>query len=220
MKLAFTCLLLGLSVALAQQTNPPPHNPPYPERWWDPVPRAGAPSWEILPQEAKYGEVILSKRNELGLLSNFAATSFVYKGRTIASDEGFWQATKYPENDNDPRAHISGVVWPHTRAEVENMVAFEAKNAGNEASDILKKAGIDWVSFQGKRMTYREPGESEFFKLIVEVMEAKLDQNDNVRTVLHRTGNLILRPDHHDADADTLKAWQYYNIWMDLRSRN
>jgi hypothetical protein len=55
-------------------------NAPYPARWWTPAPTAGAPAWEILPQEARSGEVILSKRNDLGILSNFAPTPFVYHG--------------------------------------------------------------------------------------------------------------------------------------------
>src|SRR5262245_33253171 len=43
----------------------------YPARWWEPVSKEGAPDWEILPQEAQPGEVILSKRQaDLGLLSN------------------------------------------------------------------------------------------------------------------------------------------------------
>src|SRR6266702_4460357 len=69
----------------------------YPSHWWTPVSKEGAPSWEILPQEAGPGEVILSKRNELGLLSNFAATPFTFHGRRYASLEGFWQMMKYPE---------------------------------------------------------------------------------------------------------------------------
>ena len=32
----------------------------YPASWWTPAPKEGAPSWEILPQEAGPGEVILS----------------------------------------------------------------------------------------------------------------------------------------------------------------
>ena len=44
-------------------------DPRYPAHWWTPVPEAGKPDWEILPQEAGPGEVILSKRNELGFCS-------------------------------------------------------------------------------------------------------------------------------------------------------
>src|SRR4051812_38840160 len=73
----------------------------YPAHWWAEISREGAPSWEILPQEAKPGEVILSKRNELGLLSNFAATPFVFHGKRYASLEGFWQAMLYPESPKD-----------------------------------------------------------------------------------------------------------------------
>lgn len=54
--------------------------------------------WEILPQEAAPGEVILSKRHELGLLSNFAATPFVFRGKRYASLEGFWQMMLYPHS--------------------------------------------------------------------------------------------------------------------------
>jgi len=35
--------------------------------------------------------------NELGLLSNFAPTPFVFHGQRYASVEGFWQMMKYPE---------------------------------------------------------------------------------------------------------------------------
>jgi hypothetical protein len=60
-------------------------DPRYPSHWWTPVSEVGKPDWEILPQEAGPGEVILSKRNELGLLSNFAATPFTYRGKRYAS---------------------------------------------------------------------------------------------------------------------------------------
>src|SRR5689334_21616147 len=35
-------------------TDPP--RPNYPAHWWTPVPKEGAPGWEILPQEAGPGE--------------------------------------------------------------------------------------------------------------------------------------------------------------------
>ena len=73
----------------------------FPQHWWEPVPKAEAASWEILPQEAGRGEVILSSRNELGLLSNFAETPFVFRGKRYRSIEGFWQMMKYPEDSAD-----------------------------------------------------------------------------------------------------------------------
>jgi len=92
--------------------------PGYPAHWWTPVPAESAASWEILPQAAKPGQVILSKRNELGILSNLAATPFTLRGQRYASVEGFWQMMLYPEGPRDPRALAPGIVWPHTCEEV------------------------------------------------------------------------------------------------------
>jgi hypothetical protein len=102
----------------------------YPAHWWTPVPEAHPPAWEVLPQAAKPGEVILSKRNELGILSNFAATPFTLRGQRYASVEGFWQMMLYPEGPGDPRAKAPGIAWPHWRQEVAQMTGFEAKDAG------------------------------------------------------------------------------------------
>src|SRR5271163_2159579 len=107
-------ILTALSLAVAFLSQPAS----YPAHWWTPVPEAEKASWEILPQAAKPGEVILSKRNELGILSNFAPTPFHYRGVRYASVEGFWQMMLYPEGADDPRAKAPGIVWPHTRTEV------------------------------------------------------------------------------------------------------
>ncbi len=48
----------------------------YPAAWFAPINDPNKSDWEILPQERHAGEVILSKRNDLGILSNFAATPF------------------------------------------------------------------------------------------------------------------------------------------------
>src|SRR4051794_3777841 len=139
----------------------------YPAAWWDPVPKEGAPSWEILPQEAGPGEVILSKRHELGLLSNFAATPFTFRGKHYASLEGFWQMMLYPESADDPRATFAGNEWKHTREQVAQMTAFEAKNAGSLAEANMKRMGITWVSFEGKRFEYKPAEPGEHYRLIV-----------------------------------------------------
>jgi predicted NAD-dependent protein-ADP-ribosyltransferase YbiA (DUF1768 family) len=106
------------------------------------------------------GEVILSKRHELGLLSNFAPTPFKFRGKTYASLEGFWQMMLYPESAADPRMQFPGIVWKHTRDEVAQMTAFVAKDAGTLAEENMAKMKIDWVTFEGKRMPYRsaKPG--------------------------------------------------------------
>lgn len=189
----------------------------YPAHWWTPVPEANKPDWEILPQAAKPGEVILSKRNELGILSNFAATPFTLYGKRYASVEGFWQMMLYPEGPGDPRAKFPGIHWPHTREEVGQMTAWDAKNAGAVGEENMKKMGIDWVTFDGKRMKYWSMQKGEHYRLIVAAMRAKLEQNPKVKEVLLSTGNLILRPDHYQEENPPAE-WHYFQIWMDLRS--
>ncbi len=192
-------------------------SPPYPAVWWTPVPEQLRASWEILPQAAKPGEVILSKRNELGILSNFAATPFTFRGRPYASVEGFWQMMLYPEGPRDPRATAPGIQWIHTRNQVARMTAFAAKDAGTLAEGNMQKMGIDWVTFEGRRMPYRSPEKGEHYRLIVAAMRAKLDQNPKVREVLLKTGNLVLRPDHIE-ESDPPPEWLYFKIWMEIRS--
>jgi predicted NAD-dependent protein-ADP-ribosyltransferase YbiA (DUF1768 family) len=199
------------SAVLAQNREP------YPARWWTPIPEDQKAVWEILPQAAKPGEVILSKRNELGILSNFAATPFEFRGQRYASVEGFWQMMLYPEGPADPRAKAPGITWPHTRAEVARMTAFEAKDAGTAAEENMRKMGIQWVTFEGRRMTYRAKKKAEHYRLIVEAMHAKLEQNPKVRETLLRTGDLILLPDHIE-EPDAPPEWHYYKIWMEIRS--
>jgi predicted NAD-dependent protein-ADP-ribosyltransferase YbiA (DUF1768 family) len=201
---------LPLALALLAQTAS------YPQHWWAPVADDQKASWEILPQAAKAGEVILSKRNELGILSNFAATPFTYRGKRYASVEGFWQMMLYPEGPNDPRSQAPFLTWPHTRAEVAQMTAFEAKSAGDIAEDNMRKLQIDWVTFEGERMRYRSMAKGEHYHLIVEAMRAKLAQNPKVRQILLSTGNLILLPDHFQ-EASAPPEWAYFRIWMELR---
>ena len=189
---------------------------PYPGHWWAPVPEDQQAVWEILPQAAKAGEVILSKRNELGILSNFAATPFTYRGRRYASVEGFWQMMLYPEDARDPRMKPA-IIWPHTRDQVAEMTAFEAKDAGTVAEENMRKSGIDWVTFEGQRMPYRSVVKGEHYRLIVAAMRAKMEQNPRVREILAATGDLILRPDHIE-EPNAPPEWLYFKIWMEIRS--
>jgi predicted NAD-dependent protein-ADP-ribosyltransferase YbiA (DUF1768 family) len=199
-------------------SQPGLHDSKYPAHWWAAVPREVAPDWEILPQDAKPGEVILSKRHELGLLSNFAATPFTFHGKRYASLEGLWQMMKYPEGPDDPRAQFPGLQWKHTRDEVAQLTAFEAKAAGDLASRNMQQMGIDWVSFEGRRFPYRplEPG--EHYRLIVEATWEKVRQNPAVKDVLLATGDLVLKPDHHQ-EPNAPAAWRYYEILTDIRSK-
>lgn len=190
----------------------------YPAHWWAPVSDKGKPDWEILPQEANPGEVILSKRNELGLLSNFAATPFIFRGKRYASLEGFWQMMLYPEGPTDQRAKFPGLEWKYSRDQVANMSSFEAKSAGTLAEENMKKMGIRWVSFEGKHFAYRPKTPGKHYALIVAATWAKVRQNQPVRRVLLATGNLILKPDHTQ-ELGAPAAWRYFEILMRIRTR-
>ena len=94
----------------------------------------------------------------------------------------------YPENPDDPRAKFPGITWPHTREEVAQMTAFNAKNAGDIGEKNMQKMGIDWVTFDGKRMKYWSVEKGEHYRIIVAAMRAKLEQNPKVKEILLSTG--------------------------------
>lgn len=202
--LSFSCLFL-ISCSTTKK---------YPKHWWTPVTEKDAPKWEILPQEGeKDKSVILSKRNELGILSNFAPTPIAFEGKTYPGIEGLWQSMKYPEGPKDPRSKLS---YKLKRSEVEMMSAFKAKRAGKEGSKNMKKLGINWVTYKGKKMTYRTSEKGEHYQLIRKLMVEKVKQNKEVQDVLMATGNLILLPDHKQKP-DSPPAWKYNQIWMEIR---
>ena len=188
----------------------------YPEHWWKAEDATTAPKWEILPQAAKSGEVIVSKRNELGILSNFAPTPFTFYGKKYGSVEGLWSAMKYPENPKDLRAKFPGLEWPHARDYVAQLSSFEAKKAGTIAGENMKKMNINWVTFENRKIDYRVMEKGDHYKLIREAMMAKLEQNPEVRRILVSTKGLTLKPDHIQEEP-TPPAWKYYEIWMEIR---
>lgn len=191
----------------------------YPEHWWKPVTEDKPPSWEILPQAAskEKNEVILSKRNELGIMSNFAPTPFTLSGKKYASLEGLWQSMKLPEDDPaDPRL-VKQAAWPHKRGDVENQTAFEALRSGKAAEKIMLSHGINWVSYNGLKMDYKGKDAIAFYDIIEAATRAKVDQNPEVKKTLLATGELKLRADHHE-DKDATAAYRYYDIYMKLRS--
>ncbi len=210
--LLLIALLTISSVASAQQLR----TANYPAVWFAPINDPNKPDWEILPQERQAGEVILSKRNELGILSNFASTPFELDGKRYASVEGFWQMMLYPEGTSDERTRDKRVTWKYTREQVAQMTAFEAKSAGTLAEENMKKLGITWATFDGKRFPYRSQTPGEHHRVIVAAMRAKAEQNPEVRRILLATGDLILRPDHH-GEENPPPEWKYYEIWMNLR---
>lgn len=217
-RFVLSVVLLMVTTISASATTIPQRDSRYPAHWWAPVSTEGKPEWEILPQEAGPGEVILSKRHELGLLSNFAATPFTFRGRRYASLEGFWQMMLYPEGQRDPRATFPGLEWKYTRAQVAQMTAFEAKAAGTLAEENMKRMGINWATFAGKRFPYRSMKPGVHYRLIVAATWAKVEQNPEVRKVLLATGDLILRPDHH-SEPNAPPEWRYFEILTRIRGR-
>lgn len=187
----------------------------YPDHWWKEVPKTELKWWEISPHSVERGkEVVLSKRNELGVLSNFSYAPFAFREKEYLNLEALWQSMKYPEDKKDPRYKLAK--WPHTREEVERMDGFAAKKAGSFASKVMKANNINWVSYNGERMTYRTERKGKHYRFILEAMKEKLDQNQKVRDILHATGKLVLKADHKVKPTDP-PAWKYYQIWMELR---
>lgn len=190
----------------------------YPVEWFKEIPRSEAESWEILPQDAKDGEVILSKRTELGVFSNLGFSEFILDEKKYSSVEGLWQSLKYPDHSqsNDPRLNL---IFPFHREQVMLMSGFEAKKAGDEANKIYKQEKLKLVSYGSHFFDYKDHAAgSEFhYQLMKRAMKAKLDQNPSLWSLLIRTGCLKLRPDHKLNDTDPA-AYHYYKIYMDLRA--
>lgn len=206
--------LLSLLISISQSSECS-----YPEKWWAPV-TGSVPSWEILPQSVSCNEkkVILSKRNELGILSNFADTAFTLDSRKYASVEGFWQMMKYPEDLkdlSDPR-NDSSVSWPYTREQVSMMSGSEAKDAGKTANANLKKLNINWITYTSKKIEYKGVDQNLHYKIIYRAMKQKMIENPEVKSLLIKTKGLELMPDHK-VEENPPKAYRYYDIWMELR---
>lgn len=191
----------------------------FPREWWKEVPRSEAASWEILPQDAKDGEVILSKRTELGIFSNFSATPFILDGEPFASIEGLWQSLKYPDplDQNDPRHQIAE--WPYQRHEVAGMIGHEAKAAGDATKKIYAKYNLKNISWMGVSFEYLDQGEGSLYHylLILRATRAKLDQNPALWKLLRQTECLKLLPDHMASPNET-QAYRYYEIYINLRN--
>ena len=72
------------------------------------------------------------------------------------------------------------------------------------------------MSFGEERFEYRPERPGRHYALIVAAMREKVRQNPDVRKVLIATGDLVLRPDHHE-EAGAVAAWRYCEILMRIR---
>jgi len=99
------------------------------------------------------GEVILSKRNELVALQ-FAPTAFTFHGKRYASLEGFCAMMKYPEDADDPRAKFP-LSNGSTHASKSPVFWVRCAPCRRPGQRDMKKMGITWITFEGKRMEYK-----------------------------------------------------------------
>jgi predicted NAD-dependent protein-ADP-ribosyltransferase YbiA (DUF1768 family) len=193
----------------------------YPASWWKPYPKDQAESWEILPQDAKEGEVILSKRTELGIFSNLSPSLIEFEGEQYASVEAFWQMMKYPDplDLQDERNGFSQE-FSMSREAVKKLVMFEAKHAGDLANKVMKEHSIHWITYRGKKFNYKDyaAGSQYHYELIYQVIHAKVVQNPAIKKLLLETGDLILKPDHAQGE-NSPKAYAYFDILMDIRKK-
>ena len=190
----------------------------YPSEWWKPVSREQAESWEILPQDAKAGEVILSKRTELGVFSNLGFAPFNLDNETYNSVEGLWQGMKYPDPAlvNDPRLLIQN--WPHQRKDVYLMSGWDSKTAGNEANGIYEKNNLKMISYKDHQFYSKDGAEgSQFhYQLISRAIKEKVNQNPKIKELLLKTKGLVLKPDHIIGEKEP-PAYEYHKILMKIR---
>ena len=188
----------------------------YPQSWWKYIPREDASSWEILPQDANAGEVVLSKRTELGVFSNLAYSPFYYAGENYNSIEGFWQMMKYPEGVDDRRFEFG---YGLTRDHVAKLWGFDAKNAGKLANKIMREHEFSSISYRGHFFDYKDYslGSEKHYRLIFEATKAKIEQNEHLRILLRKTKGLILVPDHRQGNKP--KSYYYHEILMKIRDR-
>jgi len=193
-------------------------NATYPKSWWKKVARKNAKSWEILPQDAKKGQVILSKRTELKVFSNLAKTPFTFDGNSYQSIEALWQMMKYPDSQirNDKRLKFNN--WPFTRDQVKTLSGFESKHAGSEANKIMKLLKINWISYKSHQFNYKDlkDGTELHYTIIKNAMNEKIKQNPMLKKLLMKTKGLILLPDHK-RKPKLPKSYYYEKILMDIR---
>ena len=84
-------------------------------------------------------------------------------------------------------------------------------------SRLQLQLGITWASFEDRHVEYRPAKPGVHYHPIVAAMREKVRQNTEVEKVLLATGDLILKPDHHQ-EPNAPAAWLYYDIWMQIRA--
>lgn len=194
----------------------------YPSHWWKKIAeneRQG--SWEVLPHEVLKNKVlVLSKRNELGVFSNFANTPFELDKKEYASIEALWQMMKYPDlsDPNDPRNSIKHL-FKLTREDVSKLSGFEAKKVGDIANKINEKYNLkNILSYKKRIFNYKDFSEGSLYhyQIIKKAIELKVLSHPDIYKLLLTTKGLKLVPDHIQGD-NLPKSYLYHEILMDIR---
>ena len=105
----------------------------------------------------------------------------------------------YPEGPDDPRARFPGVEWAYTRdaGGADDRVRGQARRGAGRAEHGAHGHRLG-VASRARRFAYRSARPGRHHRLILAAMREKLRQNPEVRRVLLATGDLVLRPDHHE----------------------
>ena len=96
------------------------------------------------------------------------------------------------------------------------MTAFEAKDAGEIASKNMEILKIKWITFKGEQIEYKGKDQNRHYELIFGATVQKVMQNQNVKDLLMKTGDLNLLPDHKQ-DPKSPPAYAYYKIATKIR---
>ena len=188
----------------------------YPQEWWEKIDPSSRYSWEVLPQDAGPGEVVLSKRTELGVFSNLSKSPFNFNGVKYNSIEGLWQMMKYPDvlDEDDPRNSLN---FPYSRNEVAKFYGKRSKLAGKIANKIMIENGIQWVSYNRERFNYRDfsQGSEKHYNIIFAAIKEKIFQNKKLKKLLIKTKGLKLIPDHYQGNVP--ESYKYHLMLMKVR---
>lgn len=190
----------------------------YPADWWKEIPKTQAKGWEILPQDAAQGEVVLSKRTELGIFSNLAYSPFILDGIKYNSIEGLWQGMKYPDKNLPDDVRFSAKDWAYAREDVYLLSGWDSKNAGNLANEVYANNKFKWINYQDHKFSYTDMAEGSDFHLILitRAIREKVNQNEEIKILLLKTKGLKLKPDHFMSDR-VPASFKYHEILMTIR---
>jgi predicted NAD-dependent protein-ADP-ribosyltransferase YbiA (DUF1768 family) len=135
------------------------------------------------------------------VLSNFAATPFVFDGVRCNSAEGFIQALKFRN--------------PEMQKHVCALVGKGAKMAGKKAADRIRREHKVW--WQGQEFEFRS---EQHFGLVERALRQKYTQSDRAKRALAATRDCALTHDvvQSDSQHTSLPADVFVRILYRIRA--